>query len=89
MLFFNVLDHAQISKHFPDLPSLYEMGRNQSLTLINSHFSISYPIPLLPNQVETGGMHLQPSKPLPNVCIAYFQLKKIIPARNVIKPSTT
>ncbi|XP_018013129.1 UDP-glycosyltransferase UGT5-like [Hyalella azteca] len=35
------------------------------LTLLNTHFSFGLPVPLLPNQVEVGGMHLRPAKPLP------------------------
>ncbi|KAF2360184.1 UDP-glucuronosyl/UDP-glucosyltransferase [Trinorchestia longiramus] len=58
-------NQVEISKRFPDLPSLYELGRNMSLMFINSHYSITTPLPLLPNQVEVGGLHIAPSKPLP------------------------
>ncbi|MPC53573.1 UDP-glucuronosyltransferase 2B14 [Portunus trituberculatus] len=54
-----------ISAQFPDLPPLLDIERNQSLTLINTHFSITTPVPLLPSQVEVGGMHCRPAKPLP------------------------
>ncbi|KAG0719706.1 UDP-glucuronosyltransferase 2B14 [Chionoecetes opilio] len=54
-----------ISAHFPDLPPLLEIERNQSLSLINTHFSIDTPVPLLPSQVEVGAMHCRPAKPLP------------------------
>jgi len=56
---------VEISKKFPDLPSISELERAQSLNLINNHFSLGFPMPLLPNQVEVGGMHLRPGKPLP------------------------
>uniref|UniRef100_A0A2P2I7E1 UDP-glucuronosyltransferase n=2 Tax=Hirondellea gigas TaxID=1518452 RepID=A0A2P2I7E1_9CRUS len=56
---------AVLKKRFPNLPPLLEIERNQSLTLINSHFSLGIPLPLLPSQVEIGGMHLRPAKPLP------------------------
>ncbi|XP_072949143.1 UDP-glycosyltransferase UGT5-like isoform X2 [Epargyreus clarus] len=56
---------ALIKKHLPDLeepvPSLYEVQKNVSLFLINSHFSFDTPMALLPNLVEVGGMHLSRS----------------------------
>ncbi|XP_063840845.1 UDP-glycosyltransferase UGT5-like isoform X2 [Scylla paramamosain] len=55
----------EISAKFPDLPPLLEIERNQSLTLVNTHFSITTPVPLLPSQVEVGAMHCRPAKPLP------------------------
>ncbi|KAG0730425.1 2-hydroxyacylsphingosine 1-beta-galactosyltransferase [Chionoecetes opilio] len=55
----------EISAQFPDLPPLLELERNQSLTLMNTHFSIATPLPLLPSQVEVGAMHCRPAKPLP------------------------
>lgn len=57
----------QISAQFPGFPSMLEIERNQSLTLMNSHFSLDTPLPLLPGQVEIGGMHCRPGKPLPQV----------------------
>ncbi|XP_063840614.1 UDP-glycosyltransferase UGT5-like isoform X2 [Scylla paramamosain] len=55
----------EISAHFPDLPPLLDIERNQSLTLMNTHFSITTPLPLLPSQVEVGAIHCRPGKPLP------------------------
>ncbi|XP_063876156.1 UDP-glycosyltransferase UGT5-like isoform X1 [Scylla paramamosain] len=55
----------ELSAHFPDLPPLLDIERNQSLSLINTHFSIDTPIPLLPSQVEVGAIHCRPAKPLP------------------------
>ncbi|XP_042858862.1 UDP-glycosyltransferase UGT5-like [Penaeus japonicus] len=55
----------ELSSQFPDFPSLVEIERNQSLTLMNSHFSLDTPLPLLPSQVEIGGMHCRPGNPLP------------------------
>ncbi|MPC73228.1 UDP-glucuronosyltransferase 3A1 [Portunus trituberculatus] len=57
----------EISAQFPDLPPLMDIERNQSLTLMNSHFSITTPVPLLPSQVEVGAIHCRPAKPLPQV----------------------
>lgn len=55
-----------ISEQFPDLPSLTEIDRNQSVAFMNSHFSMnSPPVPLLPGQVEIGGIHCREGNPLP------------------------
>ncbi|XP_018008568.1 UDP-glycosyltransferase UGT5 isoform X2 [Hyalella azteca] len=59
------VDSEVISKRFPDVPSSYELEKNASLTLINTHFSLDGPIPLLPNQVMVAGMLLRPERPLP------------------------
>jgi glucuronosyltransferase len=43
-----------------------EMRYDASLVLVNNHFSIGYPRPLLPAMVEVGGLHVQHSvTPLP------------------------
>ncbi|ROT79971.1 UDP-glucuronosyltransferase 2C1 [Penaeus vannamei] len=55
----------EISDIFPDLPPLLDIERNQSLTLINSHFSIDVALPLLPSQVAVGAIHCRPANPLP------------------------
>ncbi|KAK8724701.1 hypothetical protein OTU49_011230, partial [Cherax quadricarinatus] len=55
----------EISAQFPELPPLLELERNMSLALMNTHFSIGIPLPLLPSQVEVGAMHCRPGNPLP------------------------
>ncbi|CAK1556340.1 unnamed protein product [Leptosia nina] len=49
-------------KHIPGLPdpmpSLYEVQKNASLLLVNSHFSVDSPIAYLPNIIEIGGIHV-------------------------------
>lgn len=59
------LIQKEISAQFPELPPLLEIERNQSLALLNSHFSINEALPLLPSQVEVGAMHCRPGHPLP------------------------
>ncbi|KAK8724695.1 hypothetical protein OTU49_011227 [Cherax quadricarinatus] len=59
------LIQKEISAQFPELPLLLDLERNVSLSLLNSHFSISTPLPLLPSQVEVGAMHCRPANPLP------------------------
>lgn len=48
-------------------PTLEEMTKNISLTLMNAHFTIGSPRPLVPSFVQVAGMHLKPASPLPNV----------------------
>ncbi|XP_053634292.1 UDP-glycosyltransferase UGT5 [Cherax quadricarinatus] len=55
----------EISEKFPEFPLLIDISRNQSLTLMNSHFTFSMSYPLLPSQVEVGALHCRPGKPLP------------------------
>ncbi|XP_069180849.1 UDP-glucosyltransferase 2 [Procambarus clarkii] len=57
----------EISAQFPELPPLLDLERNMSLGLINTHFSIGIPLPLLPSEVEVGGMHCRPASPLPEL----------------------
>ncbi|XP_049773400.1 UDP-glucosyltransferase 2-like isoform X1 [Schistocerca cancellata] len=50
----------------PGPPPVHETERNVSLLIVNSHFSVDYPRPLLPNILEITGMHVQTqTKPLP------------------------
>ncbi|XP_049809361.1 UDP-glycosyltransferase UGT5-like [Schistocerca nitens] len=55
------------TKYFgPGHPPVYETERNFSLLLVNNHFSMNYPRPLLPNIIELTGLHLEKQrKPLP------------------------
>ncbi|CAL4065552.1 unnamed protein product, partial [Meganyctiphanes norvegica] len=64
---------TELAKHFPNLPSMLEIERNQSLVLMNSHLTFDMPYPLLPNQVEVGGMHCRPSKPLPKKMLDWVE----------------
>ena len=41
-----------------DFPSIHELDSLASLILINQHFSLNYPRPLLPSIIEVGGMHV-------------------------------
>merc|ERR1719259_1155527 len=82
----------EISKRFPELPSLADMEREQNLNLINGHWSFGQVVPLLPNQVEVGGMHLRPGKPLPkeleefmsgSTPVIYFSLGSVAKSRDI------
>lgn len=69
----NMWTHDYIVKnHFPkDTASIFDIERNLSALLINTHFTMSYPRPYVPNFVEIGGppFHLNNKKPssLPKV----------------------
>ena len=62
----------QINKIFPEIPvSLLDIERNQSVAFLNSHFSMFDQTRMLPNQIEMGGVHCKPGKPLPKVSVMY------------------
>lgn len=44
------------------LPHVKDLRKSASLMLVNNHFSLNYPRPLVPAFVEVGGMHVQPPK---------------------------
>lgn len=50
-----------------DLPRLGDIASNVSLLLVNSHFSLNLPRPMVPNIIEVGGMFLPKVKTLPQV----------------------
>lgn len=53
--------YEMAKKYFGEsLPPLSEIAKNTSLLLVNSHFSLNLPRPLMPNIVEVGGIHLKP-----------------------------
>ncbi|XP_069672747.1 UDP-glycosyltransferase UGT5-like [Periplaneta americana] len=53
-------------QHFGDqLPPLQDIARNTSLILVNTHFSLNQPRPMVPAFVEVGGLHIRKAKKLP------------------------
>ncbi|XP_050424431.1 UDP-glycosyltransferase UGT5-like [Adelges cooleyi] len=46
-------------------PSMDSMLKNVSLTLLNTHFSVGIPRPLVPTYVDVAGMHLKSASSLP------------------------
>jgi glucuronosyltransferase len=59
-----------MKKHFctlHQLPPLYELEKNTRLILLNHHFSLSSPKPLMPNMVPIAGMIIKTPKALPQV----------------------
>ena len=62
--------NAAMQKYFnytDNLPPVWELEHKTSLLLVNTHHSLSYPKPLMPNYVQVGGMHVKPPKKLPEV----------------------
>ena len=47
------------------LPS--EIEKNISLVMVNTHYSIDYPRPVLPAMITIGGLHIKTGRKLPNV----------------------
>lgn len=57
-----------VRRHLGDeIPPLYDLSRNVSFILQNSHFSVSYPRAFMPNVAEIACIHCKPAQPLPNV----------------------
>ena len=62
--------NAAMQKHFnytDSLPPVWELEHKTSLVLLNTHHSIDYPKPVMPNYVQVGGMHVRPPTDLPQV----------------------
>ncbi|KAJ8877780.1 hypothetical protein PR048_022236 [Dryococelus australis] len=67
-LYYIPAQDAVMRKYFtnvPNLPPLADIIHNTSLLLLNTHFSHEFPRPNVPNLIEVGGMHVKPSKKLP------------------------
>jgi glucuronosyltransferase len=72
-IFYVIPQHdAILRKYFNsnNIPSISVLEKSTSLLLINQHFSIVYPRPLMPNTVEIGGIHINPPKKLSAVSIS-------------------
>nr|XP_053655223.1 UDP-glucosyltransferase 2-like [Cherax quadricarinatus] len=59
--------------------SLSEVEKNVSLVLVNSHYSLGHPRPMLPNVVEVGGMHCRPGRPLQDAQLRHFLDSSTVP----------
>lgn len=59
-----------------DTPYINDIVDNTSMVFVNGHFSMDGSIPLVPNMVEIGGIHVKPAKTLPKVSLFYlFEFK--------------
>lgn len=48
-----------------DLPLLSDISQNISLLFVNSHFSVTSPVPMVPGVIEIAGAHIRSPKKLP------------------------
>ncbi|KAJ3642479.1 hypothetical protein Zmor_025262 [Zophobas morio] len=64
---FNFPQHARLyNEYFPNSLPYYDALYNVSLVLLNSHPSLNQPVPYVPNMIDIGGFHVQPTKTLPH-----------------------
>ncbi|XP_075147408.1 uncharacterized protein LOC142221536 [Haematobia irritans] len=82
-------------QYFPESKkSMYEIRKDTALVLLNSHVSLSFPRPYVPNQIEVGGMHInRQRKPLPEAIerfineaqygVVYFSMGSNIKSKNI------
>jgi glucuronosyltransferase len=53
-------------QYFPNAKKSFdEMYKSSAIIFLNNHVASSSPRPYLPNMIEIGGIHVEPSKPLP------------------------
>lgn len=63
----NVLQTV-LRKHLGDeIPHVYNLSKNVSFILQNTHFSVSYPRAFMPNVAEIACIHCRPAQSLPKV----------------------
>jgi len=63
--FYVIPQHDHILRNYfnsSNIPSVSVLQKSTALLLINQHFNIGYPRPLMPNTVEIGGIHINPAK---------------------------
>lgn len=61
-------DETTVRKHLGRKSArVREFIRNTSLILVNTHFSLNLPRPLVPNVIEVGGIHVRSLRPLSKV----------------------
>lgn len=61
-------DKKIVEKYFGELSnSFYSDIFNSSLLLVNSHYTVNFPRPLVPNVIEVGGIHIDTPNSMPKV----------------------
>ncbi|ODM94715.1 UDP-glucuronosyltransferase 2A3 [Orchesella cincta] len=64
--FFKVSENIYKQYLGDDLPDVETLRKNVSLIFSNTHFSLNFPRPLMPDVIEIGGVHCHhPANPLP------------------------
>ncbi|XP_037817464.1 UDP-glycosyltransferase UGT5-like [Lucilia sericata] len=86
---------ALYGKYFPHLTrDMYTVRKNTAAVLLNTHVSLGYARPYVPNQIEVGGMHInRQRKPLPDDMkkfiteakhgVIYFSMGSNLKSRNL------
>lgn len=57
-----------------DVRPLDEIAFNTSLLLVNAHFSMNEPKPIVPGLIEVGGLHIKTPKSLPKVTMMKIEM---------------
>src|SRR5699024_7686191 len=65
-----------VQKYIPGKLDLYDFLNNGSILFINSHASVTEPIPVVPNAIEFGGFHIENPKALPQDLQNYLDESK-------------
>ncbi|KAJ8922622.1 hypothetical protein NQ315_007654 [Exocentrus adspersus] len=61
-----------------------EFVNNSSLLLVNTHFSLNLPRPLVPNVVEVGGLHIRKVRPLARIITVLLAFLAYTSALNIL-----
>ncbi|XP_068216262.1 UDP-glucosyltransferase 2-like [Palaemon carinicauda] len=83
-----------VEEFFPQVPDIVQIYESSHLTLINGHFALDGPVPLLPTQVEIGTINAKSPNPLPKDLeefaessgdegVLYFSLGSIAKAKDI------
>ncbi|XP_068212432.1 UDP-glucosyltransferase 2-like [Palaemon carinicauda] len=83
-----------LDQYIPKMPSVEKLFERNHLSLINGHFTLDGPLPLLPNQIEIGSITSKSPKPLPkdleefaessgDAGIILFSLGSIVRSRDI------
>ena len=77
-----------------NLPDVWDIATNTSITLVNHHFSIDEPKATVPALIPVGGLHISSSRQLPLVKIKWLYLNikninQLVKKRNKIEEELT
>ena len=74
--FTGTIDHIH-KQHYPIARSVFDMAKDMSLVLVNSHPTTAWQRPLPPNVIPIGSVHTRPGKPLEHVrsLLSFFFFK--------------
>ncbi|CAG9767021.1 unnamed protein product [Ceutorhynchus assimilis] len=78
-----IIDETTRDFFGPEMPSLSDLAYNSSLLLMNTHFSIHFARPLVPNVVEVAGLHIEEPQPLNQIKqlkirVIYFSMGSLL-----------